>query len=532
MNNHKIKLNYIIIFLILCFLFSYPFIFLPFGTDQGIFAYVGTIINKGGMPYRDAWDLKPPVVYYLYSLGFKIFGHSMMGLRIFDFLYFGITLFSIYLLGSLLFNKRVGLCSGLMLGILYFFTNNFWTLSQCESFMILPMILSVYLCCAGLKKHNWPMLFGSGALLGVVFMTKLTGIVLFIPIVLYILFGTYSQRRTWDVVHIALKILILITGFFFSTAIFFLWFYVRGALSDFIYTLFVYDAAHFRSALNLDSGYSHFTFAGFMRRYLFLLIPALISLFAARGKRIWLENILLWSWLISAILGFFIQGRFYPYHMLPVIAPLSILGGYALIHLWYASAWNKTTLCIKRKFALIFMVNVFLLAAIWPHIRLTYHFTSSLVKGDITEKFYKRRFSFPGLFSLKTTMNVVQYIKSKTTREDAILVWGFQPLVYFLSERQAPTRFFFSAPLLAPFNINKNNWRRELLVGIQKIPPPYIIVVEDDNFTNKLMANINTDSRTALNEFPELLNYLKQYYVIEHKIENFIFYHRQDQVIK
>ncbi len=226
------------------------------------------------------------------------------------------------------------------------------------------------------------MFFGSGVLLSVVFMTKLTGIVLFVPIVLYILFETYSQKGTWDIVHISSRILILITGFFFSTAIFLLWFYVRGALSDLIYTLFVYDAAHFRSALTLNIEYPHLTFAGFIRRYLFLLIPALLSLFVINDKEKLSKNILLLSWFFSALLGFFMQGRFYHYHMLPVIAPLSIMGAQGCISLWGDPFWHRKLFLIKRQFIVMPLIVLLLLAAIWPHILTTYQVTVSLIKQD------------------------------------------------------------------------------------------------------------------------------------------------------
>jgi len=524
MNNYKITLNYILLFLILSFLFSYPFIFIPFGNDQGIFAYIGNVINSGGTPYADAWDLKPPVIYYLYSAGLKIFGHSMMGLRFFDFLYFGITLFSIYLLGALLFNKRVGLCSGLILGILYFFTNDFWALSQCESFMILPMILSVYLSCLGIKNHSWPMLFGSGILLSVVFMTKLTGIVLFVPIVLYILFETYSQKGTWKIVHISSRILILITGFFISTAIFFLWFYMRGALSDFIYTLFVYDAAHFRSALNLNIEYPHLSFAGFMRRYLFLIIPALLSLLIKTNRRMRSANVLLYCWAVAAIGAFFIQARYFHYHMLPVIAPLALLGSQGFLSLWSYSVLNKRVLFIKAKTLLISAIAFFLCIAIYPHVLLTYSFTKSFLHGTLATEFYGRFFTTRGGFSLSTITEAAQYIKNNSAKENSIYVWGFQPLLYFLSERQAPTRFFISAPLIAPFNKKKNKWREEVLADLKRKPPYYIIVAEDDALTNTLMSGINRDSRTILREFKELLLFLEKHYLIEQNIDNLLLY--------
>jgi len=529
---HNLKLSYIIPVAILFLLFAYPFIFIPFGNDQGIFAYIGTIINKGGMPYRDAWDLKPPVIYYLYSLGLKIFGSSMMSLRIFDFAYFNSTLFAIYLLGSLLFNKRVGVFSGLVLGILYFFTNDFWTLSQCESFMILPMILSIYLSCLGLKNHSWPMLFGSGVLLSVVFMTKLTGIVLFVPIVLYILFETYNQKGTWNIVHISSRILILITGFFFSTVIFLLWFYVKGALSDLIYTLFVYDAAHFRSALKLNTGYAHLSSAGFMRRYLFLLIPALLSLLIKTNRRMRSENVLLYCWVFAAICAFFVQARYFHYHMLPVIAPLALLGSQGLLSLWSYPALSKTVLSVKIRAVFIAVIALLLFIAIYPHMRLTYNFTKVFFYGKGTKEFNDRFFTGQDGFSLTTITDVAQYIKKNTAKEDSILVWGFDPLVYLLSDRQAPTRFFFSAPLSASFNSKRNDWKQEFLNDIRNARPCYIVVVVNDMLKNKFMANVKKDSLSLLREFPDFSNFLEQNYVLENKIGDFFLYRLQitDQV--
>ena len=44
-----------------------PSLFYPFARDQGVFAYAGQVILRGGWPYRDVWDLKPPGVYFSYA---------------------------------------------------------------------------------------------------------------------------------------------------------------------------------------------------------------------------------------------------------------------------------------------------------------------------------------------------------------------------------------------------------------------------------------------------------------------------------
>src|SRR5688500_4137832 len=53
----------------------------PFGWDQGIFAWGGEIIRQGGMPYRDAWDQKGPLPYYVYAVAQSVFGPGMWGIR-------------------------------------------------------------------------------------------------------------------------------------------------------------------------------------------------------------------------------------------------------------------------------------------------------------------------------------------------------------------------------------------------------------------------------------------------------------------
>ena len=44
-----------------------PSLVQPMGADQGLYAYVGERIRAGGLPYRDAWDQKPPAIHVTYA---------------------------------------------------------------------------------------------------------------------------------------------------------------------------------------------------------------------------------------------------------------------------------------------------------------------------------------------------------------------------------------------------------------------------------------------------------------------------------
>ena len=45
--------------------FRAPSLVQPMGADQALYAYVGERIRAGGLPYRDAWDRKPPAIHFL-----------------------------------------------------------------------------------------------------------------------------------------------------------------------------------------------------------------------------------------------------------------------------------------------------------------------------------------------------------------------------------------------------------------------------------------------------------------------------------
>src|SRR6266516_6475051 len=54
-----------------------------YGRDQGIYATVAETVLRGGMPYRDAWDFKPPGIYVVYAMTRALFGSRQWGIRLF-----------------------------------------------------------------------------------------------------------------------------------------------------------------------------------------------------------------------------------------------------------------------------------------------------------------------------------------------------------------------------------------------------------------------------------------------------------------
>ncbi len=53
-----------------------PSLVQPAGADQGLYAYVGTRILEGELPYRDAWDQKPPAIHFTYAAMYGLWRHD------------------------------------------------------------------------------------------------------------------------------------------------------------------------------------------------------------------------------------------------------------------------------------------------------------------------------------------------------------------------------------------------------------------------------------------------------------------------
>ena len=78
---HRILLIFLGMFVFVRTIFS---LWLPFGWDHGMMAEVGHTFLEGGLPYRDAWDMKGPVAYVVFAAAEAIFGRNMWGVRVVD----------------------------------------------------------------------------------------------------------------------------------------------------------------------------------------------------------------------------------------------------------------------------------------------------------------------------------------------------------------------------------------------------------------------------------------------------------------
>src|SRR3990172_9620810 len=64
--------------------------------DSGVFLYVAWRFLNGDIPYRDVWDHKPPLIYFVDALGLTLTPASQLGVWFLQVIFIFFTLFFIY----------------------------------------------------------------------------------------------------------------------------------------------------------------------------------------------------------------------------------------------------------------------------------------------------------------------------------------------------------------------------------------------------------------------------------------------------
>jgi 4-amino-4-deoxy-L-arabinose transferase-like glycosyltransferase len=132
--------------------------------DEAIYGSIAVLMNIGGGLYADGGiDNKPPGIFWLYALSFRVFGaYNTQAVHIVGFVVLAATCVLIFLIARDLSGMRAGVLASLFYGVLTAAGNPRLLASNTELFMMLPLCASVLLS----LRRRW---FWSGALMAVAF---------------------------------------------------------------------------------------------------------------------------------------------------------------------------------------------------------------------------------------------------------------------------------------------------------------------------------------------------------------------------
>jgi hypothetical protein len=210
-------------------------------ADSGVYAYVGSAILEGQLPYRDVWEHKPPVGFYLNALALAMFGHNPWAIWWFNVIWVAITTMVFFLL----IRKMMGTLTG-CLASLFFLTGVmvpelFQGGNLMEVYGLLPQVLLIAAVYQFFSKQKERWIFAAGLLTGIAFLTKQTTIALGLSSILAIFMVSLLRR---EFKHALLRPFLFSGGVIAPIVLASSYWLINGAVYDFLDAVFLHSLAY------------------------------------------------------------------------------------------------------------------------------------------------------------------------------------------------------------------------------------------------------------------------------------------------
>lgn len=476
----------------------------PFGRDQAIYAYAGKLLLEGRMNYLYVFDLKPPGIHFLFAFIQLVSGESMLSARIFDIAWQAVTAFVILLISFRLTNQKYLSLFSAVIYLFLYYRQDYWHTLQADGSLNLLFSTAVLLLISSYDSHSFIKIFFAGLLFAIALLFKYT-IIAFLPLLFLVILIDKKSLFTIRVKNIA----VFTMGLVLTGGAVILLYYLTGALNAFWDIQFTQTPLYTKIAYETETkGYvtsqliKLFTYSVYSP----LIILSLFAfLYSGIRKKFEFPNILLFIWIFSTLFSLIVQWKFYYYHFLVIIPALSAGAVFA---------FSKIKDILKNRNILYklavsaFAVGLFVFA-LKPYVS-GYSVLSGYLSGseNLESAYIKNGFTTDSVFMFGKTLKAAEIVKNRTSIDDGIFVWGFDPLIYYLSGRKCVSRFIYNFPLL--WKGENASFKREFLDEIEKKNPKLIIVAANDPLY--FISGYNEDSKKLIKRFPEFDSFLSSNY--------------------
>jgi hypothetical protein len=525
-----------------------PSITQPAGGDQGLYAYVGQRILDGELPYRNAWDQKPPGIHFTYAVLWAAWPDERV-VAVADFIVCVLNAWLLLLLGRRLGPPGTGEVAALAFLL---FANPAWgrlggvrVRAQCEVFIGLAATAALLLLHRGVldgrPRVRGACMAGAGALVGVAFVYKYNaGSVLAVAALasgLWLRAATPGEARTrWWQSWIA-SLVWLGAGFGAVVALLLAVFAAGDALTDLYHATITYNVF-----------YSGETYAGRVAWLRYLLtfpiaharVDALwflgglgaLSALSVAAWSAWpgtqkrkhppdpISGVVAAAWIAAACLSIAVNGgRGLPQYFIQANPALALAFGVAA-----ATWWVRTGPRTRLLAAVALVVAVARIGNAGKVIDYT-AWDLRAWTGSLSRDEYLARFGERGTgdkYSALANRELAAYLGANSGPDETVLVFGFSPGALVQADRRSATRFFWSRPIIVGFG---DGWPgygvRGLYDELIRHRPALVVLQRRDWDPDTL------DSYTFFLGRPELRGWLEREYTFVEDLGNYaIWRHR------
>lgn len=397
--------------------------------DSGTFQYVAHRLVEGQRLYRDVWDHKPPLIYYINVLGIWLGGESRWGVWALSFL----AMTAAVWLSVRLLRRAFGTVLALLVTALWLlvYFNLIEDGNMTEEYA-LPLQFACLLLAVEVETQRGSMYRWRGVLIGIllglIFFLKSNEIGVGMAIAGYILLQAVFKRQG----RVALvNLATIFGGFGLVCAVMFAFLYAQGSLGDFwdvAIRFNLYYAARLPFLTGtldaLQAGFSYLSLAG-LAAFGILGFALGVLCFVTARQRI--------PATFLPLLG--ISALALPIEFALVTTTRRTFDHYYVALLYVLAVWAAFLLWLAREAVITFA------ASDTPRIGAIT--TSGIVLGVVILMLpaFRANYNFALALHRLEPPAVVSFIREHTKPTDTVLVYGLEPRVLLFAERRAPTRF-------------------------------------------------------------------------------------------
>jgi 4-amino-4-deoxy-L-arabinose transferase-like glycosyltransferase len=453
--------------IVICAFWGVASLTFPLGWDQAIMASVGDVVLQGGMPYRDAWDMKGPVAYLWYAAAQLVFGRGQFGIRVFDL--------ALLLAASLALASAVARVTRPSVKpwaaaalILCYASMSYFHTAQADGAVALLLTLAFSPLLRSAPKPRHVVL--AGLAVGIAALVKpLFLVFLFMPV------WAAIRREGPRAPHLKSELALTAAAAAAPIVITLFWFSARGALGALIDVHIRFAAGYsevFQTAIRDRS-------RGLARYFLQLPQgPALVlAIFGAAvmWRRTQPIARLTIAWFLAGLAIVVLQRKFFGYHWSILFPPGILLAATGIDEL-VAPRDGAPRSNGRAILGLAGSVLVFVALAAGPT-RDVAHFARYAAGLDDRGTYYGGFRHEDNDFCAGDEMAAAEYVKAHTTDTDRIAIFGYDAPVLYLSGRQNATRFSFPLALVGwrSTKASRTEYQREFMNALRD-PPTYLVV--------------------------------------------------------
>lgn len=511
---------------------AFPSICYPIGRDQATYCYIGQRLLEGKRLYLDLWDNKPPGIFYFYALIVKIFGTAMWSVGVVDILWLLVISYFIFR-----FTERFLGTAAAVTAVVFHATwrawMGYWDAAQPENFLVLFVIVAYFLSSyAG--RRRWVCDALSGFLFGAAFWLKYNAVT-FIPLLLLIPYldfapldaGSRLPRFTVSGEEWIRRVGVWAAAFALAVAGVLAYFWWVGAWPAMREIQFEVLPRYNAMAAERYRPYWLYVY-NLMSVNLgpWTLILALAAIIVARRTRTLVQTMPVFLATAMGTLCTAMQTRLPTYAFETCYPFFAMLWGYMGVKVFegfrfvarrcWGRGWRVAAVMVWLIFA-----NLIYLPLPNEAVQLKLYFYDLKEWWQDRDAFYANYPWARPISHYDGQIRVIEYLRENSTPKDGVFIWGSEPLIYFLAQRNPPTRFVSNLGLLSLWT--PPAWRLELMRDLQASPPKYMIVERED-WVPMISFNFLDSEEYLQQRFPALSRFVTDRYQKVADFKAFVIY--------